>query len=203
MNKLPSTRNHHQIIDLTGQKFTRLEVLEFAYMKSHCAYWKCKCDCGNISIVNGVDLRRGDQDGKGTKSCGCLAIEKSGKVHTGNKYAAKEYMEASKNRIFDSYKASAKKRNISFELTFNEFILLTSQNCYYDGTPPSQSNKSGSYYGTYIYNGLDRIDSSRGYTLDNCVPCCKTCNFAKHSMNEQEFYAWINRILENGMPLMI
>lgn len=28
-------------------------------------------------------------------------------------------------------------------------------------------------------NGLDRIDSSKGHTKENCVPCCKECNQAK------------------------
>lgn len=59
-------------IDLIGQTFTRLTVIEKnkkTNSNGH-AYWKCKCECGNIVIVNGSDLRQGN-----TKSCGCLKHE--------------------------------------------------------------------------------------------------------------------------------
>ena len=62
-------------IDLTGQIFGRLTVLEQAENittpngRSHVA-WKCKCDCGNITIVRGDCLRKGS-----TVSCGCKAEE--------------------------------------------------------------------------------------------------------------------------------
>ncbi|WP_049041837.1 hypothetical protein [Clostridium sporogenes] len=60
-------------IDLTGKKFERLTVLERAGIsKNGHITWKCKCDCGNETIVDGSSLRGGN-----TKSCGCLAIEKS------------------------------------------------------------------------------------------------------------------------------
>ena len=57
-----------KLIDLTGQKFGRLTVLERAENASNGrVQWKCKCDCGNIAIVQAQYLRSGD-----TKSCGCL-----------------------------------------------------------------------------------------------------------------------------------
>lgn len=43
-------------------------------------------------------------------------------------------------------------------------------------------------------NGLDRIDSNKEYTLDNVVPCCKWCNYAKNSMTVEEFKNHINKI---------
>ena len=64
-------------IDLTGQRFGRLIVLERA--GSHTtpsgqtsAKWKCQCDCGNICFVVGTYLRKGI-----TNSCGCLKREKT------------------------------------------------------------------------------------------------------------------------------
>jgi len=57
-------------IDLTGKKFGRWTVLEKAQrIKGRLAY-KCKCDCGNIKVVQWDHLRDGC-----TKSCGCLAKE--------------------------------------------------------------------------------------------------------------------------------
>ena len=64
-------------LDLTGQKFTRLLVIEEAdekhqvyYNNKHKTTWKCQCDCGNICYVTTENLRRGD-----TPSCGCITKE--------------------------------------------------------------------------------------------------------------------------------
>ncbi|MDA3855349.1 MAG: hypothetical protein PF569_03760 [Candidatus Woesearchaeota archaeon] len=45
-------------------------------------------------------------------------------------------------------------------------------------------------------NGVDRVDSKVGYTKENSVACCKYCNFAKHTMSEDDFYKWIRRVYE-------
>lgn len=61
-------------IDLTGQKFNRLTVIERDTEKkdkSRQAWWKCKCDCGNEISVRGQSLRNGN-----TQSCGCYGFEK-------------------------------------------------------------------------------------------------------------------------------
>ena len=57
-----------RLIDLTGKRFGRLVVLERAENKGNCtsARWKCKCDCGNYTVVGGYSLRSGN-----TLSCGC------------------------------------------------------------------------------------------------------------------------------------
>lgn len=64
-----------KIIDLTGQKFNRLTVLERAddYITPqgvHYVKWKCQCECGNIVEVTRSKLVNGD-----VKSCGCLNKE--------------------------------------------------------------------------------------------------------------------------------
>ena len=70
-----------RLIDLTGQRFGKLFVLErdFEYQKKNNydkPYWKCVCDCGNIVIVNGKSLRSG-----ATKSCGCLSKEQAKNIN--------------------------------------------------------------------------------------------------------------------------
>ena len=51
--------------DLTNQKFNKLTALE-PIKKGKRIYWKCKCDCGNITEVRADQLVSGT-----TKSCGC------------------------------------------------------------------------------------------------------------------------------------
>lgn len=62
---------HEQSMDLTGQRFGRLTVVESAgYGKNSDAKWRCKCDCGNEKIVSGGSLKSGR-----TQSCGCYQKE--------------------------------------------------------------------------------------------------------------------------------
>lgn len=59
-----------KLIDITGKRYGMLTVLEREKdYKEGKTYWRCKCDCGNIAIVWGGNLRNGQ-----TKSCGCLRI---------------------------------------------------------------------------------------------------------------------------------
>lgn len=55
--------------DLTGKKFTKLTVIKLSekLLSSTCRSWDCKCECGNITVVNTRSLTSGN-----TKSCGCL-----------------------------------------------------------------------------------------------------------------------------------
>lgn len=56
-----------KFVDLTGQKFNLLTVVERAHnAKCGKTQWLCKCECGNQVIVMGHDLKNGN-----TKSCGC------------------------------------------------------------------------------------------------------------------------------------
>lgn len=63
-------------VDLTGQKFGRLMVLERTENKGIQVCWKCQCDCGNITTTTSYHLRHGH-----TQSCGCLQIERTIKAH--------------------------------------------------------------------------------------------------------------------------
>lgn len=58
--------------DLTGQRFGRLTVIDFAENVNHKNKWLCKCDCGNYKKVSSSDLRANK-----VKSCGCLWKENS------------------------------------------------------------------------------------------------------------------------------
>jgi hypothetical protein len=65
-------------IDMTGQRFGRWAVLEYAYNdKGNQAHWRCRCDCGTVSVVAGRTLRAGL-----SKSCGCYKPEYTRKQKT-------------------------------------------------------------------------------------------------------------------------
>lgn len=52
-------------INEIGNKYGKLTVLEFVGKERRNLRWKCRCDCGNESVVFGNNLRNGS-----TKSCG-------------------------------------------------------------------------------------------------------------------------------------
>lgn len=57
-----------KIVDITGQKFGKLTVLEcVGKLDGRHYYWKCQCECGNVVDKLGSALRSGN-----TKSCGCM-----------------------------------------------------------------------------------------------------------------------------------
>lgn len=53
--------------DLTGQQFGKWTVIEFAHISNGNRYWKCRCECGKISYVQGHSLICGTS--KGCMSC--------------------------------------------------------------------------------------------------------------------------------------
>jgi hypothetical protein len=58
-------------LDLIGQKYGRLEVIDFREMDNHGdSKWLCQCDCGTEKVIRGFQLTNGN-----TKSCGCLRRE--------------------------------------------------------------------------------------------------------------------------------
>jgi hypothetical protein len=183
--------------DLTGQVFGRLTVVsraENTYSKSGRSYvnWNCLCECGVNKSVGTSNLTRG-----ATKSCGCLASElASERFKKNRKDVAFKKGRASFNILFSKYKRGASRRSRSFELNKEEFKKLTSGNCHYCGIPPSQIEKGKRTNGAYVYNGVDRVDNTKDYVYNNCVTCCKTCNYAKKDLTQEDFYKWIKRLTE-------
>lgn len=74
---------------------------------------------------------------------------------------------------FYTYKKSAVKRNLEFDISFEDFVLLLSYECTYCGEPKA--------------NGIDRVDNSIGYIAGNMVSCCSYCNFMKRDKTRDEF----------------
>ena len=67
-----------QRLDLIGQTYHRLTVLEEAPSKGQSRYWRCRCACGNETIVQQGSLRSGK-----VKSCGCYRKEHQREVRQG------------------------------------------------------------------------------------------------------------------------
>lgn len=172
------TKHEKKVTDIMGEKFGKLTVIKRSYNKNHRVRWLCKCECGKETIVDGANLRRGS-----TKSCGCWNIDR---MKLKPELAGMRY-------VFYGYRKSAKKRGLKFTLTEEQFAETTQQNCYYCGTKPKRASIYSKNNGIYIYNGLDRIDNNKGYTIDNVVPCCTRCNYAKKNFTLNNYKEWIKK----------
>ena len=80
---------------------------------------------------------------------------------------------------FAAYRKAAHRAGRVFELTREQFSILVRSLCSYCNEPGM--------------NGVDRKDNSIGYTAENCVSSCKTCNHAKGALPYDEWMAWIAR----------
>lgn len=68
-------------IDMTGRRFGRIRVLEYAGtdMVTGRCMWRCVCDCGTEFLADGSNLRYGR-----TRSCGCLRSENAARQGRAN-----------------------------------------------------------------------------------------------------------------------
>jgi 5-methylcytosine-specific restriction endonuclease McrA len=96
----------------------------------------------------------------------------------------KEYKQSASGRFAD-IKHHSKRRKIDFQITLEEFTDL-----YYE--------KQCAYCGD-IARGIDRIDSSGHYIVENCAPCCSTCNDLKGILSIKEFDEKISKIFAYRM----
>lgn len=146
--------------------------------------FKLRCDCGTETIARW----------KNSKSCGCDRVLTLKRV---NKTKRKDYGESSFKQLYGLYRIKARKRGILFLLTLEQFRTMVKADCFYCGLPPSGVISSHGHYGDFVYNGVDRMDSAKGYTVNNTVSCCKFCNPAKGSLSRQEFFDWACRVVHH------
>jgi len=85
---------------------------------------------------------------------------------------------------FHKYKQGAKIRNMVFELTLEQFSTFWKKPCDYCGSDINTI-------------GLDRVDNERGYTMNNIVSCCETCNWMKLDLDTNTFIEHCKKITQN------
>lgn len=176
--------------DWTGEKFGYLTLLKFLRKeiinKRHKYIYLVKCICGKEKELDICDLKKGT-----TRSCGCLRK----KLQSERKIKPPGI--AARNNLYNIYlKTCVEKRGYEFELTKEEFFNLTKQNCYYCGKEPTQIKKSK--VSQYVYNGIDRVDNSKGYLKDNVVACCGKCNADKSGVTKEIVLKVYEFLKKNG-----
>jgi hypothetical protein len=182
---------HSGTIGAKYGKLTAVEILGIReYGKDNRMFFLFSCDCGNT-----IELPIKQVSSMKTRSCGCL------------KYEDRERQTA--KYVFKSIKHGAKSRNLDFMIEFDDFLRVAKSPCAYCGDVDTKNkwsyvgeSSSSSFLESVnnrnLYdlriNGLDRVNSSLGYTVNNVVSCCASCNRAKMDLSLDEFLLKIKKI---------
>lgn len=187
--------------DFIGRKFGRLLVVAMVEPVVDKEGYKrttylCRCECGKEPLIQ----RHALQNKNGVTSCGCLLFEQ--RSNLGLSKRKLEPKMATAKIIFDF-------RYSDGNLTFDDFLRLSQENCYYCGIGPSTTYNKFSHRGpaktsqyavdngNFTYNGLDRIDSNLPHNLENVVAACHPCNYSKSDHNQDEWGKWICKVYDN------
>jgi hypothetical protein len=152
------------------------------------ATYKCK-DCNEITSVRLDEFkRRGDL-------CKKCKIAENSRIEFNSKDLELTCAAIFKSRINKRYI----KRGLTCNLTTEEVLNLVKSNCHYcgDGFSNLLNYNQPHFKYKFYYNGIDRIDSSKGYIRGNVVSCCKTCNVSKMDMDYNKFINHIKKIYNN------
>ena len=170
---------------IIGKKFGRFTVLSFYGVSKHKhSYFNCKCDCGKEGVkISYSNLKAGI-----TKSCGCFKKQLRSLVRYTNHSGWKGCGEMS-GLYWRTIIDGAKRRNIELNITiqdaWNKFISQNKK-CALSGidlffkTDKLKKNTAS----------LDRINSSKGYTIDNIQWVYKDLNIMKQDLSDEEFINW-------------
>lgn len=183
-----------KIIDIKkGDKFGSLKTISEGYIKivgknTSRYFFDVQCDCGKEFKTTASYLR----SGKIHRCVGCAMIDREK-----NRNYVSELEQLYNHRIV----LRAKVSNIENNLNLEEYSKLVIKDCFYCGAKPIESSKFNR--SKYIkknpikINGLDRIDSTKEYSKENCIPCCKNCNTMKMDISFEEFLNNIKSIYKN------
>lgn len=161
--------NVYGLLTVVERTENRIRKNEFGKIVRIESAWLCQCSCGKKVEILGRSLRDGN-----TRSCGCRGCAPD---------------DGAFNKLYARMVCSARDRHYEWNLTKEDVRRITSQNCFYCGVSPCQFTGNGK--SNYIYNGIDRMDNTKGYILENSVACCWRCNSAKNSFSVSEFKDWV------------
>lgn len=171
-------------IDITGNKYGRLLVLEYSHSDSeNRSKWKCICDCGTPIIVDGDKLKIGH-----TQSCGCLNDE-TRRSRVGENHPLYDFSMSDEERF-------ERRRDTEYRSWRKEILKRDNYECQCCG------KDDGAMCSHHIYNYKDykhmRTEINNGITL------CEECHLEFHSIYKRR-YNNLNQLVEyfNGKKVEI
>jgi hypothetical protein len=175
------------ILPIVGRQYAKLTAIEDANEKNKYGkrLWWFDCECGNRTKQSSSDVVRGVR-----KSCGCATLSM--------KKGYRPFILEGEDQVDPNLQAASYPwMNQYYDgCSFEDFLMISQLPCHYCGREPSNLSKS-KRGGTFYYNGLDRLDSSKDHSIDNVVPSCAQCNVAKMDASYDNFISWIQRVYDH------
>lgn len=84
------------------------------------------------------------------------------------------------------YQKRAAFKGLEFTLTEDQFIDLVKGDCFYCGVSSSTEIRRVAKRNINMLT-VDRVDSSKGYIMENCVTACMQCNTMKLNYSTEQF----------------
>lgn len=145
-----------KFIDLTGQRFGRLTVIQRSGSGSGgSAMWRCLCDCGTEVVVIGQSLRQGL-----TRSCGCYSRDQTRKrEYTHGMTGTRLY------RIWDGMIDRCYRKSNRYYHNYGGRGITVCDEWRNDFSSFMKWSLSNGYQECLT---IERKDNSKGYFPDNC-----------------------------------
>lgn len=173
-----------------GDQMNDWTVLDPVGSKDKYGQWKIlvRCNCGTEKMVTEYTVWSGK-----SVSCSKCGHKRRASVDRRSRNDEGDLNSAWTHYI-SGYSRSANKRGFEFSLMPDKFKELCRMSCYYCDSPPNNNRNFGGGRTLANVNGIDRKNSALGYTNENCVPCCKICNWMKSTLTTDEFISHIERV---------
>lgn len=144
-------------------------------------YWFCD-DCQReYKRVRQLNVNKDERERKNAHTRAKYWIEKEDPEKMKAKREYQNIWYKGPKGVYKVYRRNAKNRGLDFNFSFGEFIELWEAPCHYCGGSPR--------------TGIDRVDSKKGYSKENVVPCCRICNWMKSNLSQKEFMEHCRRIV--------
>jgi len=172
----------HKFLDLTGQDFGDLHVIQRDFTKPEKVNFLCRCKCGVVKSVFSHYLTSGT-----SRTCGCS------KHFTGSKHNSWKGCGDITGHYFAHIRTQAKIRKLKFDVTVEQLWELFEKQ-------KNKCNLSDIPIDLFVNRrkirtaSLDRIDNSKGYTIDNVQWVHKDINYMKRILSQQQLINYCNLI---------
>lgn len=185
-------------INIQGARFGYLTVGQQAASRrgragQYITCWVVLCDCGNEKIIQTGNLTRGRTQSCGENACPFHQAAMRGR-YAGERTFSKE---SGLRWLISFHKGRAKRDHREFDLSDELLTQLFAGSCFLCGAKPANRVQRTPRHEVFLYSGIDRVDSSKGYVPDNVRSCCWNCNRMKGALSDDQFLSHIKAILKH------
>jgi hypothetical protein len=144
------------------------------------------CACKKVKPKESFNANKSRPDGFHTSCKECMKALPARGEYADKK---KELETDEKTKYFLEYQYMCGYTKKVFMLTKEQFIAIISKPCYYCNDWLSGKD----------FCGIDRIDRTKEYKEDNCIPCCELCSGMRRIIDKDLFLSHIARIYKNKL----